>query len=150
MPMNIPGRWASPETNEFRLKVSPMIMRMDGLKDGTARKSGKSLLGMPAAGLFMAVPEDMDMTMTNLTVGYSFTDDFFGGLMVMWKKNEMGMKFNTVMSTMAGKSGFTMNSEGMADTMLMTKYRLFADDPAYSDKSGIPVAWAQPAHRIHQ
>jgi len=33
------------------------------------------------------------------------------------------------MATMTGQSGFTMESSGLGDTMLMGKYRLFSDDP---------------------
>lgn len=128
MPMNIPGGGV-PETCEFRFKLSPMFMRMDGLRDGTGRVDGDSLLGMPSMGKFMAVPTYMDMAMVNLAVGYSFTDDFFAGAMFMWKRNIMGMKFNAVMQSLAGVEGFTMESQGLADTMLMAKYRLFADDP---------------------
>jgi len=71
----------------------------------------------------------MDMTMLNVTVGYSFSDRFFAGLMMMYRNNEMDMKFNSVMQMMTGRQGFTMKSEGLGDTMLMSKYRLFADDP---------------------
>jgi hypothetical protein len=77
----------------------------------------------------MAVQREMDMYMANLAVGYSFTDEFFGGLMFMWQQKRMPMKFSPMMQMMAGKDGFTMESEGMADTMLMTKYRLYTDDP---------------------
>jgi len=127
MPMNTLGGGV-PETKEFRLKISPMFMKMDGLRDGTGAVNGDSLLvGMPAQ--YMAVPAGMDMQMTNLAFGYSFTDDFFGGIMLMWKKSEMDMKFGSMMKMSTGKDGFTMDSEGLADTMLMTKYRLYTDDP---------------------
>ena len=133
MPLNILGGGV-PETNEFRFKLSPMFMKMDGLLDGTDDVDPSSLLGMPvmmgkATGKYMAVPLDMDMYMFNLAVGYSFTDNFFGGLMFMWKKNDMTMKFNSMMKGSTGREGFTMKSEGIADTMLMTKYRLYTDDP---------------------
>ncbi len=133
MPMNIPGGGV-PETHEFRFKLSPMSMRMEGLRDGTSSVDGDSLLGMPVmmgspTGKFMAVPTSMDMRMLNLTAGYSFTDDLFGGVMMMWKQNSMDMKFNTAMQTMTGQGGFTMESSGLADTMLMGKYRLYTDDP---------------------
>lgn len=126
--MNIPGGGV-PETHEFRFKFSPMFMRMEGLRDGTSDVDGDSLLGMPAMGKFMAVQTGMDMYMANLAAGYSFTDKFFAGLMFMWQDKRMPMKFSPMMRMMAGKDGFTMDSEGMADTMLMTKYRLYADDP---------------------
>jgi hypothetical protein len=133
MPMNIPGG-GIPETKEFRFKLSPMYMSMDGLADGGDSVSADSLLGMPVmmgqpTGKFMAVPTGMDMKMLNFTAGYSFTDDLFGGVMLMYKRNSMDMKFNSMMQTMTGQSGFTMESSGIADTMLMGKYRLFSDDP---------------------
>ncbi len=128
MPLNIPGGGV-PETNEFRFKFSPMFMKMDGLLDGTDAVDRGDLLGPPASGKFMAAPVDMDMYMMNLAAGYSFTDDFFGGIMFMWKKFDMPMEFNSMMKMTTGREGFTMKSEGMADTMLMTKYRLYTDDP---------------------
>lgn len=133
MPMNIPGG-GIPETNEYRVKISTMQMHMDGLRDGTNAVDGDSLLGMPVmmgspTGKFMAVPTTMDMDMLNVTTGYSFSDKFFAGLMLMYKQNSMDMKFNSAMQSMTGQDGFTMESEGLADTMLMAKYRLFADDP---------------------
>ena len=128
MPLTILGGGV-PETNEFRFKFSPMYMRMEGLLDGTNTVNPDNILGMPPMGGFMAVPTSMDMYMTNLAVGYSFTDDLTGGLMFMWKKNNMDMKFSPMMKGSTGRDGFTMKSEGMADTMIMTKYRLFTDDP---------------------
>jgi len=133
MPMNIPGG-GIPETNEYRVKFSFMQMHMDGLRDGTNNVDGDSLLGMPVmmgnpTGKFMAVPTTMDMNMLNITTGYSFSDDFFAGVMLMYKQNSMDMKFNNAMQSMTKQRGFTMESEGLADTMLMAKYRLFADDP---------------------
>jgi hypothetical protein len=133
MPMNIPGGGV-PETHEFRFKISPMFMRMSGLRDGTDSVDPDDLLGMPVVGgqptgKYMAVPTDMDMAMLNLTAGYSFTDDFFAGVMFMYKDNDMDMKFSPMMQAMTGEGGFTMKSEGLADTMLMAKYRLYTDDP---------------------
>jgi hypothetical protein len=138
MPMNIPGGGV-PETKEFRFKVSPMFMSMDGLADGGDSVSADSLLGMPvmmgqSTGKFMAVPTAMDMRMLNITAGYSFTDDLFGAVMLMYKDNSMDMKFNSMMAMPVamggtGQAGFTMESSGIADTMLMGKYRLFTDDP---------------------
>ena len=133
MPMNIPGGGV-PETHEYRVKISPMFMRMGGLRDGTNNIDPDSLLGMPVmmgqpTGKFMAVPTQMDMNMLNLAAGYSFTDDFFAGVMLMWKQNNMDMRFNSMMQTTTGQEGFTMKSDGLADTMLMAKYRLFTDDP---------------------
>jgi len=138
MPMNIPGG-GIPETKEFRFKLSPMFMAMDGLADGGDSLSADSLLGMPvmmgqATGKFMAVPTAMDMKMLNLTAGYSFSDKLFGAVMLMYKDNRMDMQFNSMMAMPVamggtGQAGFTMESSGIADTMLMGKYRLFADDP---------------------
>jgi len=128
MPLTIPGGGV-PETNEFRVKFSPMFMKMDGLRDGTDSVGVESILGMPAMGKFMAAPTSMDMYMTNLSVGYSFTDDFLGMIMFMWRENDMDMLFNGPMKSTTGRDGFTMESDGMGDTMIMTKYRLFADDP---------------------
>ena len=133
MPMNIPGGGV-PETHEFRFKISPTFMHMDGLRDGTDDVDTEDLLGMPMmngmpTGRYMAAPTEMSMSMLNLTAGYSFTDDFFAGLMFMWKRNRMDMVFNQMMVNMTGQDGFTMESEGLGDTMLMTKYRLFTDDP---------------------
>ncbi|MDT8376553.1 MAG: hypothetical protein RQ867_07405 [Mariprofundaceae bacterium] len=128
MPMNIPGG-GIPETKEFRFKITPTFMRMDGLRNATSSVDPDSLLGMPAMGKFMAVPTSMDMTMLNLSVGYSFTDDFFAGIMGMYQDNRMEMKFNAPMTAMTGTPGYQMKSNGIADTMLMAKYRLFADDP---------------------
>ena len=133
MPMNIPGG-GIPKTHEFRLKLSPSLMHMEGLRDGTDRVHSADLLGMPVVGgvptgKFMAVPTEMDMTMLNLIAGYSFSDNFFAGAMVMWKDNDMDMLFNSAMQTLTGREGFTMKTEGFGDTMLMAKYRLFADDP---------------------
>lgn len=125
MPMNIPGG-GIPQTHEFRFKAQVMHMKMDGLRDGTSRVRESDLL---APGKFMAVPTEMDMTMLHFSGAYSFTDDFVVMLMGMWKKNRMDMDFNAMMSGMTGRSGFTMESEGLGDTMLMAKYRLWADDP---------------------
>ncbi len=133
MPMNIPGGGV-PETYEFRLKVSPAFMHMEGLRDGTDAVAVDSILGMPVmggvpTGKYMAAPTAMDMSMLNLTAGYSFSDEWFGAAMFMWKRNTMDMKFNAMMQAATGVTGFTMKSEGLGDVMLMAKRRLFADDP---------------------
>ncbi|MFQ5464446.1 MAG: transporter [Thermodesulfobacteriota bacterium] len=131
MPMNIPGGGV-PETHEFRFKLSPMYMRMDGLREGTGEVDPDAILpamGMPGPNEFMAAQTDMDMYMASVAAGYSFTDRFFGGVMFMWLKKDMDMKFSNMMRTTAGTDGFTMKSAGMGDTMLMGKYRLYADDP---------------------
>jgi len=133
MPMNIPGGGV-PETHEFRVKINPVFMHMDGLLDGDSAISTDSLLGMPVmmgmpTGKYMAAPVEMDMQMQNVMLGYSFTDDFFAGLMVMHMNNSMDMRFNSMMQMTTGQQGFTMKSSGLGDTMIMTKYRLFTDDP---------------------
>ena len=128
MPLNIPGGGV-PETYEFRFKVSPMRMRMEGLRDGTSSVAPSTLLGMPAMGYYMAVPTAMDMDMLHLALGYSASDDWFVGAMLMWKRNRMDMRFNAMMAAATGVPGFTMRSEGLGDVMLMVKRRLFADDP---------------------
>ncbi|MDQ7000787.1 MAG: hypothetical protein Q9M12_07910, partial [Mariprofundus sp.] len=46
MPMNILGG-GIPETHEFRFKIQPMFMRMQGLRSGASNVDGNSLLGMP-------------------------------------------------------------------------------------------------------
>ena len=124
MPLNIMGAGV-PETKEFRFKVSPMTMHMEDLSDGGDSIDGDTLLGNP----YMAVPTAMDMQMLNITAGYSFTDDLFGGVMFMYKDNSMDMKFSSMMQGITGQEGYTMESSGLADTMLMGKYRLFTDDP---------------------
>jgi len=133
MPLNIPGGGV-PETHEFRLKLSPEFMLMNGLRNNTDHVNVDSLLGMPVmggkpTGKFMAVQEKMYMSMTNLAIGYSFTDDFFAGLMFMGMDKRMDMKFNKFMTGLTGQTGYRMKSHGAGDTMLMTKYLLYADDP---------------------
>jgi hypothetical protein len=133
MPTNIAGG-GIPETHELRIKISPEFMRMEGLRSGTSSVSESSLLGMPMmmgapTGKFMAVQERMDMSMLNLTVGYSFSEKFFAGIMGMYTRKDMDMRFNTPMQMRTGRSGYTMKSDGFADTMLMAKYLLHADDP---------------------
>jgi len=126
--MNIPGG-GIPETYEFRFKISPMFMHMEDLRDGTSDIAASSILGVPAPGVYMAAPTEMDMRMLNLSAGYSFSDRFFAGAMLMYQDNEMDMLFNAGMQGMTGLPGYTMESSGLGDTMLMVKYRLFADDP---------------------
>jgi len=133
MPMNIPGGGV-PENYEFRFKIQPMFMRMDGLRSSASNVDGNSLLGMPVmmgkpTGKFMAVQKNMNMSMFNIALGYSFSDDFFAGIMGMYQDNRMDMAFSSMMQTTTGQAGYTMKSSGLADTMVMTKYRLYADDP---------------------
>ena len=76
IPMNIMGG-GIPETHELRFKISPMVTRMDGLRDGTDSVDEDDILGMPIdvagnpSGKFMAAPTDMDMKMLNLSAGCS-------------------------------------------------------------------------------
>ncbi len=126
MPLNIPGGGV-PETHELRLKLSPMYMSMDGLRNDTSSLGTDSLL--TPEGSYMAVPTDMDMSMLNVSAAYSFSDRLVGGVMGMWKRSTMDMEFNGMMKKMTGDSGFTMRSDGMGDTMVMLKYRACADDP---------------------
>ena len=133
MPMNIAGG-GIPETHEFRIKIQPMFMRMQGLRSAASNIDGNRLLGMPVmggkpTGKFMAVQKNMNMSMLNLAMGYSFSDDFFAGIMPMYRDNRMDMAFNAAMTALTKQSGYAMKSHGVADTMLMTKYRLYADDP---------------------
>ncbi|MDQ6964315.1 MAG: transporter [Mariprofundales bacterium] len=132
MPMNIPGG-GIPETHELRVKLQPVSMHMSGLRTGSKDTAISGLLGMPvmmgkATGKYMAVPESMDMRMLNIALGYSFSDDLFAGVMGMYVDNKMPMRFSSMMTTTTGTSSFTMKSKGVADTMLMAKYRLYADD----------------------
>jgi len=127
MPMNIPGGGV-PETHEFRFKLSPQFMRMDGLLEGRDDVEPQSIIGMPAMGKFMAAPTDMNMYMLGASAGYSFTDRFFAGAMFMWMKKDMNMLFSPMMKTLAKMPDYTMKSEGMGDTKLMGKYRLYSDD----------------------
>jgi hypothetical protein len=133
MPMNIPGG-GIPETHEYRVKMSFSQMHMEGLRNGTSNVDVDSLLGMPVmmgnpTGKYMAAPTAMDMNMMNITTGYSFSDRFFAGIMFMYTRKDMDMKFNNMMQTLTGQNSFTMKSEGIGDTMFMAKYQLFADDP---------------------
>ncbi len=133
MPMNIPGGGV-PETYEFRFKLQAMYMRMDGLRAGARDLDAMELLGMPRAGVgpsgrFMAVPQSMDMNMWNLSLGYSVSDDWFTGMMLMYQQKRMPMRFNAMMAAKTGLSSYTMRSQGLGDTMWMNKYRLYADNP---------------------
>ncbi len=150
MPMNIAGGGV-PETYEFRFKINPEMMRMEGLRSGLSRVDESSLLGNPAAGKFMAVPQDMDMAMLNVSVGYSVSERFFAGIMGMYAKKDMDMRFNNVMKTMAGQAGFIMRSRGLSDTMVMGKYLLWADDVLIpSSQLSMFGAFSLPTGSINQ
>jgi len=150
MPMNIPGG-GIPETHEFRFKIQPMVMRMSGLQRAGNHVSTSSVLGAPAAGLYMAAPTSMDMNMLNIAAGYSFSDDFFAGLMGMYSDNSMDMQFNNAMQTTTGRSGYAMQSRGLLDTMLMAKYRVYADDPFFPSKqASLFVGLSVPTGSINE
>ncbi|MDH5655970.1 MAG: hypothetical protein OEZ34_08680, partial [Spirochaetia bacterium] len=170
MPLNLCSAGV-PETHEFRITVSPMLMKMSGLQEKEEKINPDSRLSLPSewySGLFpgsmsmmmpmsmpmsgmtmapdnstvakdnitggltgrkyMAVPVAMRMEMIHVNIGYSFTDHFYGEIMLMAKSSKMKMKYNYMMTQMLGKIYDTMESKGMADTMLMGKYRLYADD----------------------
>ncbi len=81
MPMNIPGG-GIPETYEYRVKISPMLMHMEGFQNGMDSINPDGLPGMPTmmrklAGKFMVVPTQMDMNILNISTGYSFSEKLF-------------------------------------------------------------------------
>ncbi len=127
MPLNIPGG-GIPETHEFRFKVSQSYMEMGSMRDTTDDISTSSLLGNPATGKFAAVPDEMRMYMTMFGAAYSFTDDFALMIMGNYVRNEMDMKFNTLLTNNSGRDGFTMFSDGFGDTKLLGKLRMYKDD----------------------
>jgi hypothetical protein len=116
MPLNIPGA-GTPEPHEFRIKVNLSWGKMVGLRRGTSNRSTSE-----AHGQYMMAPRKMDMYMSSVSVGYAFSDRFFAGIMGMYVNKDMEMiqKGN-------GKRS-SMYSQGVADTMLMTKTLLYADD----------------------
>ena len=119
MPLNIMGG-GIPETHEYRFKISEMFMTMDGLRDGTDEKSTSDIGPSTASGKFRGVPKSMDSYMTMLGGAYSFTDNFAGMIMGGYVRNTMSM------DTTAG--GYDMFSQGLTDTKLIGKYRLYSDD----------------------
>ncbi|QPJ63627.1 MAG: transporter [Candidatus Nitronauta litoralis] len=133
MPMNIFGG-GIPETHEFRVKLSQMFMEMGPLRSGTNDIVTESILGMPNGRTFGAAPREMRMYMTMLGGAYSFTDDFAIMAMTSYKRNDMDMVFNVPLrNNMLGNNpsrarGFTMHSEGLGDTKVLAKYRLYSDD----------------------
>ncbi|MFQ5645938.1 MAG: hypothetical protein ACE5GM_03330 [bacterium] len=159
MPLNIPGG-GIPEPYEWRFKVSGLYMNMAGLRDGTNDKKASRLIDKPMkmsmgmSGMnmdrYMAVPTDMRMRMSSLSTGYSFSDDFAGMVMFMYGQKEMDMKFGAMMNNNTGRSGFTMRARGMADTMLMTKYRIYADDEfAPADQASLLLGVSLPTGSIN-
>ncbi len=133
MPLNILGA-GIPETHEFRVKISQMFMQMGPLRNGTDDIVTDTILGMPNGRTFAAAPREMRMYMTMFGGAYSFTDDFAVMMMTSYKRNDMDMVFNTPLSmNMLGNNptrarGFTMHSDGLGDTRVLGKYRVFSDD----------------------
>ena len=115
MPLNIPGA-GTPEPHEFRVKMNLSWGRMVGLRRGTSNRSTKDTLGQ-----YMMTQRKMDMYMSNVSVGYAFSDRFFAGIMGMYMEKDMEM-------IRRGGRRSSMNSQGAGDTMLMTKTLLYADD----------------------
>ncbi|MDR4506327.1 MAG: transporter [Candidatus Scalindua sp.] len=115
MPLNIPGG-GTPEPHEFRIKTNLNWMKMVGLRRGTHNRSRQDALKQ-----YMAVPRKMDMTMGNFSIGYAFSDRFFLGAMGMYMNKDMSM-----INRENKKS--KMQSQGVGDTMLMTKTLVYADD----------------------
>ncbi|MCP5006204.1 MAG: transporter, partial [Planctomycetes bacterium] len=116
MPLNIPGG-GTPEPHEFRIKTNLSWMKMVGLRRGTHNRSRTDALKK-----YMAVPRKMNMVMGNFSVGYSFSDRFFLGVMGMYMNKDMSMINRTNKKS-------RMQSQGAGDTMLMTKTLIYADDP---------------------
>ena len=119
MPLNIMGG-GIPETHEYRFKISEMFMRMEGLRDGTDEKKPADYGPATSAGNFRGVPKSMTSWMTMVGGAYSFTDNFAGMIMGGYVRNTMSM------DTTAG--GYDMFSQGLTDTKLIGKYRLYSDD----------------------
>ena len=119
MPLNIMGG-GIPETHEYRFKISEMYMSMDGLRDGTDEKSTSDLGPSTAAGKFRGVPKSMDSYMTMLGSAYSFTDNFAAMIMGGYVRNTMSMTTT--------KGDYDMFSQGLTDTKVLGKYRLYHDD----------------------
>ncbi len=115
MPLNIPGA-GTPEPHEFRIKMNLSWGEMKGMRRGTSNRSIRSTLGE-----YMMTPTKMSMFMSNVAVGYAFSDRFFAGIMGMYMNMDMEMKRRD------GRRS-SMYSQGVGDTMIMTKTLLYADD----------------------
>ncbi len=115
MPLNIPGA-GTPEPHEFRIKVNLSWGKMVGMRRGTSNRSISDTHVQ-----YMMAPRKMDMYMSNVSVGYAFSDRFFVGIMGMYMEKDMEM-------IRRGGRHSTMYSQGVGDTMLMTKTLLYADD----------------------
>ena len=115
MPLNIPGA-GTPEPHELRVKVNLSWGKMVGLRRGTSNRSTKDALVQ-----YMMAPRKMNMYMSNVSVGYAFSDRFFAGIMGMYVSKDMEMiRRNGIRSS--------MYSQGAGDTMIMTKTLFYADD----------------------
>jgi hypothetical protein len=125
MPLNIFGG-GIPETKEFRFKISQMIMEMGPLRDGTDDIETSSIVGAASASgaTFPAVPKSMRQYMTMFGGAYSFTDDFALMAMTNYTLNEMPMD---IAAGVGGKD-FTMTSDGIGDTTVLGKYRVYTND----------------------
>ena len=121
MPLNIPGG-GIPETHEFRFKLSQMYMYMDSLRDGTDEKNYSDYGPSTAAEKYRGVPKTMESWMTMVGGAYSFTDNFAAMVMAGYVRNSMDM------TTTSTPSDYTMFSQGLTDTKVMGKYRLYSDD----------------------
>ena len=115
MPLNIPGA-GTPEPHELRVKINLSWGKMAGLRRGTSNRSTNDALVQ-----YMMAPRKMNMYMSNVSVGYAFCDRFFAGIMGMYMSKDMEMiRRNGIRSS--------MYSQGAADTMIMTKTLVYADD----------------------
>lgn len=122
MPLNIQGGGV-PETHEFRFKTTEMLMHMNSLRDGTDVKKSSDYGPSNSATHFRGVPKSMTSWMTMVGGAYSFTDDFAAMIMTGYQHNTMVMDITTMMGV-----SYKMHSQGMTDTKIMGKYRLFTDD----------------------
>ncbi len=120
MPLNIFGG-GIPEPQEFRFKVSQMIMQMGPLRDGTDDISNDDLVGGATGTTFPAVPSNMQMYMTMIGAAYSFSDNFALMGMASYIENTMHM------DTSSGNN-FVMTSGHVGDVTLLGKYRAYTDD----------------------
>jgi hypothetical protein len=107
--------------------------------------------GLLTGRKYMEVPTYMRMSMTHVMFGYSFTDNLYGMLMFVGKKNAMGMKVSPMMVSMYGKSNYEMKSEGMGDTEMILKYRIYANDPLIpTNQMSISFGMSMPTGSINE
>lgn len=101
-----------------------MFMEMEGLRDGTSRKSQNEELGymMPMPGQSYAMlPRRMTMKMHMLGAMYGLTDDWTMTLMVPWLENDMDS--SSRMMPMSQVNKFSTQSEGFGDVKIGSLYR---------------------------